>query len=146
MNNMYIKEYSDFTKSIVVEQMHDEIVNEICCTSSSVTLKFNKLHFQHFNKSFKSAEMIFSDIDDVYSDVNVELYKMEKLKIYNGEKLYMDDFHHMYSNKTISFEVLDLFIGYQSFLICGNLIDFDMKEYNKIRLSISSKTLKYCFY
>lgn len=141
---MFTIEYADLSKLNLIEQMHDELINEIEYNSSTLILKFNELHFQHFNKLYSRAEMIFSDIQDINSDISLELYAMNGLKIDCGEKIYLDDFFNRFP-KGITIEVLDIFLGYENFLIYGNLLDTGHIEYNKIRLLINSKNLKYCF-
>lgn len=145
-SDMYKFEYSNSSNLFLIEQMHDEIINKIECNSSNLILKFDELHFKHFDSFFDRAEMIFSGFDDIYSDVSIELYKMDGVKIKNGEKLYLDDFYNKFQDEKVNFEVLDMFVGYKSFLICGNSSKAKSPGYNKFRLTINSKTLNYIFY
>lgn len=122
-------------------QMHDEIISRINLTENSIQLCFDDIHF---NSEYRKAILEFSGMGDNVSDsAYLEIYEMKQTKISKGKKFYTEDFESLFSNNFISLIVIDVWVGYGSFMITGKVLEGDTIGNKHFLLKIESKIIDY---
>ena len=141
-NNM--KKY-DFSSLTQLEQLHDETVNNIVVNNNELNLYIDELHFEYGNQ-YSKCKIIFSDFEEIYSDVTFTFFKLYNDKIKSGKKFYLDEFVSHINKHKFSFEISDIYVGYERFLIVGRVSNCKVKYGNIIQVSIDAKSVIYDFY
>lgn len=59
--------------------------------------------------------------DEVSCSAYLDVYNMKHLKISEGKRLYADEFNSFMQKNKISLIVLDMWVGYGSFMITGKV-------------------------
>lgn len=129
-----------------LEQMHDEQIDEIIISENKLELIFSTLHFSYDNNS-KSARIVFSDLEDITSDVYVSIFVKKGEIIKGGCVKYIDDFFQYFKKENIKLEVTDILTGYDLIMIQGRIVNSDnsYREEN-FQMVISTNRITYCFY
>jgi len=129
---------------ISLDQMHDERVDEIFIKDGQLFLCFNELHFDH-NGMYLKAKIIFSGFEDILCDSSIDIFSIERCKIREGRRLYIDEFISYVKKEKIELEVIDILYGYGKILITGEIINSDGTYGDKFNFSIFSKEILYSF-
>lgn len=128
-----------------LDQMHDEQIDEIRMDKDILVLKFSHLHFPH-EKQYNSAELIFSDFEEITSDVYIEIFERINCIITSGKRFYIDEFIPYMNQNSIILEVMDILHGYEEILIRGKIINNNNSYGEHFNLSISVKKISYKFF
>lgn len=143
LNMVVTREYN--TSNILqMEQFHDEIVNKFDFADNKFILYLDDLHFD-YGYDEKKCKIIFSNIEDIFSDISFTFMKIYKTKIKKGKKLYLDEFAKYTRKQDFSFEIHDIFLGYEKILIVGKIVNCKFKYGNFLCLSIDSACITYQF-
>ena len=110
-----------------------------------LVLKFSHLHFPH-EKQYNSAELIFSDFEEITSDVYIEIFERINCIITSGKRFYIDEFIPYMNQNSIILEVMDILHGYEEILIRGKIINNNNSYGEHFNLSISVKKISYKFF
>ena len=86
-----------------IEQFHDEVIDKIEVIDNKLVLYIDELHFDYGNK-FTKCRIIFTQFEDIFSDISFIFLNIHKNKIKSGKKLYLDEFLNYTKNKKISLE------------------------------------------
>lgn len=123
-------------------QMHDEKISRINLTESSIQLCFDDLHF---NSEHRKAILEFSGMEgEVPDSAYLEIYEKKGTKISKRKKLfYAEEFKSLFSNNDFSLIVFDLWVGYESFMITGEVLEGNTLGDKFFSLRIESKTIEY---
>ncbi len=138
-NKEYLLSNYDF-----LDQMHDETIDKISIDDNKLELTFNSLHFLH-GKQYKSAKIIFSDFEDVTTDVHIDMFVKEGCNIKSGCFKYINEFIPYMKNKKIKLEVISILSGYEEIVIKGEFINENGSYGEHFLLSISAKKISYIF-
>lgn len=144
VENKNMKQYNIFLTHHI-EQFHDEVIDKIEVTDNKLVLYIDELHFDYGNK-FTKCRIIFSQFEDIFSDISFIFMNIHKNKIKSGKKLYLDEFFNYTKKQKISIEIRDIYEGYEKILIVGKITNGKMKYGNFIQLHIDTKSITYEFY
>ncbi len=121
-------------------QMHDEIIGRIILTESSIQLCFDDIHF---NSEHSKAILSFSGMEEVSCSACLEVYEVKRTKISKGEIYFTEDFESFFLDNGFSLIVVDMWVGYESFMITGKVCEGDYIGDKHFLLKIESSTLEY---
>lgn len=127
-----------------LDQMHDEIIDDIVVNENQVELVFNSLHFPHI-KNYKTAKIIFNDLEDANADAYFNIFLMDRGTIKNGYCRYIDEILPDIKKKTLKFEIIDITVGYNMVMILGKTIRENNERRENFQLVISTKKISYIF-
>ncbi|MBO7608554.1 MAG: hypothetical protein J6T28_13205 [Paludibacteraceae bacterium] len=104
-------------------QMHDQEINRIILTENSIQLCFDAVCSDYIRGSKAILEFfgMKEGTDEVSCSAYLDVYNMKHLKISEGKRLYADEFNSFMQKDKISLIVLDMWVGYGSFMITGKV-------------------------
>ena len=141
---MDVKREYNISNILQMEQFHDEIVNKLDFDNNNFVLYLDDLHFD-YGYGEKKCKIIFSNIEDLFSDVSFTFIKINKTKIKKGKKLFLDEFSKYIMKQDFSIEIHNMYIGYEKVLIIGKIVDCNVKYGDFLYLSIESACITYHF-
>lgn len=144
VENKKMKQYNISVTSHI-EQFHDEVIDKIEVIDNKLVLYIDDLHFDYGNK-FTKCRIIFTQFEDIFSDISFIFFKIHKNKIKSGKKLYLDEFFNYTKNKKISIEISDIYEGFEKILIVGKITNGKIIHGNFVQLHIDTKSIIYEFY
>lgn len=125
--------------------MHDEIIDDIIVNNNQFELVFNDLHFPH-TKNYKTARIVFNDLEDTNTDVFFNVFFMDGYTIKNGYSKYIDEVLPYIKKEGLRLEIIDIMVGYNTIMILGKFIKKNNEYGESFQLVISTeKNFLYLF-
>ena len=125
-----------------IEQLHDEIIDRIEVINNNLVLHFDELHL--VNK-YSKCKIMFSQFEEIFSDVSFTFLNIHKNKIKSGRKIYLDEFIEYKKNRNFFIEICDIYEGYERLLIVGKIVNCKISYGNYVQLCIDTKSITYEF-
>lgn len=125
-----------------IEQLHDEIIDRIEVIDNNLVLCLDELHL--VNK-FTKCKIIFSEFEDIFSDVSFTFLNIYKNKIRSGRKIYLDEFIEYSKKRNFFIEICDIYEGYERIFIVGKIVNCKISYGNYVQLCIDTKSVTYEF-
>jgi hypothetical protein len=141
MENNKMKKYTISLLSRI-EQLHDEIIDRIEVIDNNLVLCLDELHL--VNK-FTKCKIIFSEFEDIFSDVSFTFLNIHKNKIRSGRKIYLDEFIEYSKKRNFFIEICDIYEGYERIFIVGKIVNCKISYGNYVQLCIDTKSVTYEF-
>lgn len=124
-------------------QMHDQEINRIVLTKNSIQLCFDNIRSDFIHGSKAILEFLGMEEGNVPYSAYLDVYDMKRLKISGGKRFYADEFDSFWGKNNLSLIVLDIWVGYGSFMITGMVSEGKQIGDKHFSLVIDATNLEY---